>query len=100
MNTSRLCCDRAEELRPVHDSRLREAGSGERLCNALLWLTGIDSEAECVAEHLELARPVVQCEEAQASMPTRHGGSFWKNASTYRRFSWRRSTTLPSTSTQ
>jgi hypothetical protein len=46
MSTSRPCRDRAEELRPVHDSRLRKASSGERLRNALLWLTGVDSEAE------------------------------------------------------
>jgi hypothetical protein len=46
MSTSRLRCDRAEELRPVHDSRLRKASSGERLRNALLWLTGVDSEAK------------------------------------------------------
>ena len=26
-------------------------------------------------------------------MPTRHGGSFWKNARTYRRFNWRRTIT-------
>src|SRR5262245_23086016 len=45
--TSWLCRDRAEELRPVHDSRLRKATSGERLRNALLWLTRVYSEAEC-----------------------------------------------------
>src|ERR1017187_5072869 len=28
-------------------------------------------------------------------MPTRHGGSFWKNAKTYRRFNCRRVTTCP-----
>ena len=32
------------------------------------------------------------CDEAQASMPTKHGGSFWKNARTARRFNWRRMT--------
>jgi hypothetical protein len=26
------------------------------------------------------------CDEAQASMPIRHGSSFWKNARTVRRF--------------
>src|SRR5258706_11957264 len=46
MSTSRSCRDRAEELRLVHDSRLRKASSGERLRNALLWLAGVDSEAE------------------------------------------------------
>src|SRR5258705_9897133 len=46
MYTSRLCRDRAEELRPVHDWRLRKASSGEQLRNALLWLAGVDSEAE------------------------------------------------------
>src|SRR5262245_29536744 len=44
---SRLCRDRAEELRSIHDLRLRKARSGERLRNAMLWLTGVDSEAEC-----------------------------------------------------
>jgi hypothetical protein len=33
-----------------------------------------------VAECLQLARPM--CDEAQASMPTRHGGSFSKKAKT------------------
>src|ERR1039458_6799489 len=32
-------------------------------------------------------------------MPTRHGGSFWKNAKTYRRFNCRRVTTCPCAST-
>jgi hypothetical protein len=31
MSTSRLCRDRGEELRPVDDSRLRKANSGEQL---------------------------------------------------------------------
>src|SRR5262249_18551419 len=46
MSTSRPCRDRAEELRPVHDSRLLKASIGERLRDALLWLAGVDSEAE------------------------------------------------------
>ena len=32
-------------------------------------------------------------------MPTRHGGSFWKNARTVRRFNWRRMSTWPAAST-
>src|SRR6202051_2452136 len=32
-------------------------------------------------------------------MPTRHGGSFSKNSSTWRRFNWRRMTTWPAAST-
>src|SRR5262249_61459926 len=43
---SRLSRDRAEELRSIHEVRLRKAGSGERLRNAMLWLPGVDSEAE------------------------------------------------------
>jgi hypothetical protein len=35
-----------------------------------------------MAKCLELARPM--CDEAQASIPTRHGSSFWKNAKTAR----------------
>ena len=31
-----------------------------------------------------------QCDDTQASMPTRHDGSFWKNGRTWRRLSWRR----------
>jgi hypothetical protein len=50
-----------------------------------------------VAQCLQLARP--GCAEAQASMPTRHGGSFWKNANTYRRFNCRRTTVCPSAPT-
>jgi hypothetical protein len=46
MYTSRLCRDRAEELRPVHNSRLRKASSSEQVRNALLWLAGVDREAE------------------------------------------------------
>jgi hypothetical protein len=38
--TPRLCRNRSETLRPVHDSRLRKAGSGERLRNALLLESG------------------------------------------------------------
>jgi hypothetical protein len=39
------------------------------------------------------------CDDAHASMPSRHGGSFWKNARTERRFNWRRITTSPAAST-
>src|SRR5215471_14163254 len=42
----RLCRDRAEELRSIHDPRPGEAGGGERLGNPLLRLTGVDREAE------------------------------------------------------
>src|SRR5262249_3239323 len=38
------------------------------------------------------------CDEAHASIPTRHGGSFSKKDSTKRRFSWRRITTCPAAS--
>jgi hypothetical protein len=44
--TSRFCRDRAEEVRPVHDLRLRKAGSGEQLRDGLPSLTGVYSEAE------------------------------------------------------
>jgi hypothetical protein len=36
-----------------------------------------------------------KCHEAQASMPSKKGGSFSKNVSTWRRFNWRRMTTWP-----
>src|ERR1700694_50896 len=41
-----------------------------------------------VTQCLQLARPMGA--EAQASIPTRHGDSFWKNVRTWRRFNCRR----------
>ena len=46
-SASRRYRDRAEEFRSIDQLRLRKAGIGERLRNALLWLTGVDSEAKC-----------------------------------------------------
>jgi len=56
-------------------------------------------------EHLEqlaeitYSKPPEWCDEAQASIPIRHGANFSKNATIWRRFNCRRITTRPSAST-
>ena len=47
----------------------------------------------------ELARATSSATRRKASIPTRHTGSFWKNARTARRFNWRRMSTWPAAST-